>query len=394
MNVRIPWAIVIIALRLTSCSHSSPAPWTFEPHSRSVVSASSVQDLTLDSSSAPGMLVVYDDKGKSRVGYTMSHDGGDSFMHLIPVSDPGISVNAQAESSPTLAKIPTTIYTLWDQANAKGSSDIMLARSLSYGHSFDKPVRVNDEQTAFHGYSSVGAAPNGDAYAVWLDGRESGPSSETFAVYLARSKDQGASFEKNRRVGLTACPCCRPRIAFGARGEVYVAWREVFPGDIRDMVVATSRDGGDTFGPETRVSNDGWQLRGCPHSGPSIVQNGGRLYIAWLTEGREQHPRVQIAWSDDQGGRFHSPVTISGDILDPNHPVLSASEDGRVLIHLSGACKKGRWLMGPSHGPYGGSDGRSCIDPHAATDRGRFIKLSAHRGGNGRPGLHRLDATD
>jgi hypothetical protein len=62
----------------------------------------------------------------------------------------------------------------------------MLGRSLSYGHSFEKPVRVNDDQMAFHGYSSVGAAPNGDVYAVWLDGREEGASSETFAVYIGR----------------------------------------------------------------------------------------------------------------------------------------------------------------------------------------------------------------
>jgi hypothetical protein len=294
------------------------------------------------------MLVVYDDGGKSRVGYTMSHDGADTFMHVIPVSEPGASVNSEAESSPTLAKVPTAIYALWEQRSASGTSDLMLARSLSYGHSFDKPVRVNNDSMAFHGYSAVGAAPNGDVYVVWLDGREEGPSSETFAVYIARSTDNGASFEANHRVGRSACPCCRPRIAFGPNGEVYVAWRKDFPGDIREMVVSTSRDGGKTFAPEVRVAEDNWRLRGCPHSGPSIIQSGNRLYIGWLTEGHEQRPRIQLAWSDDQGSHFHAPITASSDSLDPNHPVLAASEDGRTLLVFQGRAKKADGSWSPS----------------------------------------------
>jgi hypothetical protein len=194
-------------------------------------------------------------------------------MPLIPVSEPGAGVQSHGENSPTLTTLPTAIYAFWEQEGSQGS-DLMLARSLSYGNNFDKPVRVTDNGTSFHGFSSVAAAPNGDVYAVWLDGREGGPSSETFAVYLTRSKDRGATFEKNRRVALSACPCCRPRIAFGAHGEVYVAWRKVFSGDVRDMVVSTSRDSGHTFSPEVRVADDGWQLRGCPDSGPSLAQNG------------------------------------------------------------------------------------------------------------------------
>jgi hypothetical protein len=348
VTARRSWTIPAAVLLAVSCNRSSPAPWAFEPRARALAAAASVHELAVDSSGTPAMLVVYDEDGKSRVGYTMSHDGGDNFMRMIPVSEPGASVSAQGESSPTLAKTPTAIYALWEQAESKGGSDLMLARSLSYGHSFDKPVRVNDDDAAFHGFSSVGAAPNGEVYAVWLDDREMGPSSETFAVYLARSNNQGASFEKNRRVALSACPCCRPRIAFGAQGEVYVAWRKVFAGDVRDMAVSTSRDGGETFAPEVRVADDGWQLRGCPHSGASMASSNGRLYVAWLTEGRERRPRIQLAWSDDQGGHFHAPLAVSGDSLDPNHPVLSASEDGRVLITFQARARKTDGSWGPA----------------------------------------------
>jgi hypothetical protein len=345
MTVWTRWAVVAIVLPAASCNRSVPAAWIFEPQPKGGVAVGSAQDIAVDSSGTPGMLLVYNEDGKSRVGYTMSHDGGDNFMHPIPVSDPDAYVSVQGETTPTLAKVPTAIYALWEQPGPKGENDLMLARSLTYGHSFDRPVRVNDEEKSFHGYSSVAASPDGDVYAVWLDARETTPSAETFAIYFARSRDQGASFEKNQRVALAACPCCRPRIAVGARGELYVAWRKVFAGDIRDMVVSTSYDGGNTFAPEVRVADDGWHLRGCPHSGPSMVESNGRLYVAWLTEGREQHPRVQLAWSDDEGRHFHTPLIVSGETLDPNHPVLSASEDGRVLVAFQGRTKKadGSW---------------------------------------------------
>lgn len=252
----ITWYVAVAMFVTTSCSRTMSPAWSYEPGSRAILSQASAQALAVDSSGALGMLVVYEDGGKSRVGYRISHDGADTFMHVVSVSEPGAAVNAQAESSPTLAKAPTAIYALWEQKSASGTSDLMLARSLSYGHSFEKPVRVNDDSTAFHGYSAVGTAPNGDVYVVWLDGREEGPSSETFAVYIARSTDRGASFEANHRIGTSACPCCRPRIVFGPNGEVYVAWRKDFPGDIRDMVVSTSHDGGKTFASEVRVAED------------------------------------------------------------------------------------------------------------------------------------------
>jgi hypothetical protein len=341
--------IPVATVFVTSCNHGSTTQYAFESHPRAVLSGQKLIDtrdpkLDISSSGMLSMLVVYQDGGNSRLGYTMSHDGGDNFMRLIPVSEPGASVSSHGENSPTLATTSTAIYSLWEQSRSKGGSDLMLARSLSYGQNFDKPVRVTDN-TAFHGFSSVSAAPNGDVYAVWLDGRDGGPSSETSAVYVARSKDRGATFEPNQRVALSACPCCRPRISFGAKGEMYVAWRKVFAGDVRDMVVSTSRDGGDTFAPEVRVADDGWQLRSCPDSGPALVQSGGRLYIAWLTEGREHLSRIQLSWSDDQGGHFHAPVAVSSDSLDPNHPVLTASEDGRVLLTFQARNKKtdGTW---------------------------------------------------
>lgn len=56
----------------------------------------------------------------------------------------------------------------------------------------------------------------------------------------------------------------------------------------------------------------------------------------WLTEGREQRPRIRLALSDDQGHSFSKPEDISGDILDPNHPVLRIALDDKLIAVFQG----------------------------------------------------------
>jgi hypothetical protein len=102
-----------------------------------------------------------------RLGYSMSHDGGDNFMPLIPVSANGANVSTHGESSPILATAPGGIYALWQQ----GRNELMFACSLSFGASFDAPVRIAGGDEAFHGFASVAAGPDGNPFAVWLDQR-------------------------------------------------------------------------------------------------------------------------------------------------------------------------------------------------------------------------------
>ncbi len=102
------------------------------------------------------------------------------------------------------------------------------------------------------------------------------------------------------------------------------------------MVVATSRDGGETFDPPVRVSEDNWEIKGCPHSGPSLLQVRDRLYIAWFTGGGDAEPGIRLSWSDDGGASFAPAVYVSSGIVYANHPVLSQAFDGRVLLLFEG----------------------------------------------------------
>ena len=311
--------------------------------------------LALRASGAVYMLAVQGGHGHSRLGLAISNDGGDSFAPPVPISAKEARVSSHGENSPSFAfGRSTEMYALWEESTGEGmGTNLMFARSLRFGHSWDDPLRVTDkEKPSTNAFSSMAVSPRGDVYAVWLDGRDRkmGPPG-TSAVYLAKSADRGATFGKNVRVATGVCPCCRPTLEFGSGGEVHVSWRHVFPGHIRDMVVATSSDRGATFSEPVRVAKDGWKINGCPHSGASMVSKGNRLYVTWYSDGDGSNPGVRLAWSDDGANSFSQPAVVSRDILDANHPALTLAGDGRLLLTFQGRdpVKKSGW--NPA-GPY------------------------------------------
>ena len=80
------------------------------------------------------------------------------------------------------------------------------------------------------------------------------------------------------------CYCCKTAIATDTSGGVYAAWRHVYEGNVRDIAFTKSSDGGRTFAPPVRVSDDNWVLDGCPENGPSmIVDADARVHVVWPT---------------------------------------------------------------------------------------------------------------
>lgn len=295
------------------------------------------------------LLAVTGGHNGSHLTMSVSNDGGDSFEPPVMISEPGASVSSHGENSPTLAINGIEFYALWEQNNEQGGTDLMFARSLRFGRKFDKPVRVTDkEKPSSNAFSYLGVAPNGDLYAVWLDGRD--PKSTmpgTSHVYLAKSTDKGATWSRNVSVAKNVCPCCRPMLAFGEQGEVFLAWRGVVEGDIRDMWLAASTDNGATFTPPARVAADNWKISGCPHSGASMIVKGKRLYVAWHSEGEGTNAGIRLAWSDDGGKSFARAAIVSGSVVDTNHPMLSMSEDGRMLMVFKGRDPRAKQSWGP-----------------------------------------------
>lgn len=265
-----------------------------------------------------------EDGEKININVVSSNDGGKTFSAPVKVNG-GLDSPAGLHASPSMALGPKgELYVAWTAARsgAEFAAEIRLARSADGGATFAPSVRVNqDTPPSSRGFESMAAGPDGTIYVVWLDGRENrhGVSS----TYFARSVDGGKTFMNERQIDTDSCPCCRTAVTVSPQGHIYAAWRKVFKGEIREIVVSRSSDGGAGFTAPAVVGNDGWEIAGCPHRGPALAASGGGLHVAWYTEGKENSPSVYTARSGDGGSSFSKTPLPWARGSFPDHPVMT-----------------------------------------------------------------------
>lgn len=273
------------------------------------------------------------EEGQVNQLYVVRLGAGDS--KPVRVNPDGLSIEA-LHHPPRLAVAPKgEVYLSWSSAKPipEGTlfaSDLRLSRSLDGGKSFSGHVRVNDDRPISHSFDGLAVAPDGTVLVSWLDSRAGGPNAGT---YLARVVDAGTRVDGIVKVGDDTCVCCRVDAAAGPGETVALIWRKVFPGDIRDMVLSTSRDGGRSFGAANLVSADQWRITACPHRGGSVAIDGrGRTYATWYTEGTQARPDLYFATSEDgkRWGPRRRLHTSSTSI--PDHARLAVTREGRAVI--------------------------------------------------------------
>jgi hypothetical protein len=271
-----------------------------------------------------------------------SQEGGDNVLYAarpgqgtpVRVNPPGTSVDS-LHQGPGMAVGPTgEIYLTWSSrrpvpVGGLFASDLLLSRSLDGGKTWDGPLRINDDVPTAHSFEGVAVTPDGTVIVAWIETRDG-----KAATFLARVGDRGARVAETLRLDTgETCVCCRVDVTAGPGDSVAVLWRKVFPENVRDMVVAGSRDGGRTFGAPVLVHADGWKISACPHRGGSLAADArGRLYAVWYTEATDGRPDVLFATSAD-GRKFSAPRrlhTATGSI--PDHMRLAVDAAGRGVV--------------------------------------------------------------
>ncbi|MCX5721672.1 MAG: sialidase family protein [Nitrospirae bacterium] len=278
-----------------------------------------------------------EDKDLRRVLYARTEKSGGPIGASVTVNQPTEAPYMRQEA-PALAVAGDDVFLTWALTHPKLTTDkpfsneLRLSRSTDGGKTFLPSILVNDdEQVIGHSFDSIHVAPDGVVHVAWIDGREGKKESGTF---VTRSLDHGRTVAKNLKVDENTCVCCRTSLTTGPDGTLYVAWRKILPGDLRETVVARSTDGGQTFTTPVIVGQDRWVFPGCPHRPASIgTDRLGRLYVVWYTEGVDETPAVFLAYSDDHGETF-SPkqkLNVSKGTF-PDHPQLAVDPEGRLVI--------------------------------------------------------------
>jgi hypothetical protein len=167
------------------------------------------------------------------------------------------------------------------------------------------PARTINEVRDAARFPIIEISPDGNVLLAWIDRRIDNPKPRQ--LYMMKLDSDGKELTKNHSVGEGLCECCKLGVAFADAGKtVYLVARQVDEKKIRNHVLRKSIDGGKTFAAPVLISNDGWQVPSCPHSGPSIGRDThGRLHVTWFTLGRsEKEAGIYYSVSNDHGKSF------------------------------------------------------------------------------------------
>ncbi|MCW8945295.1 MAG: glycoside hydrolase [Sedimenticola sp.] len=227
---------------------------------------------------------------------SQSVDEGKTFLPPVAVNTIPELIYSDGENRPKIAQGQQgEIYISWTQkAEGKYAGHIRFSRSLDGGKTFTAPIMVNDDLAPIsHRFDSMVVDQRGDISIAWIDKRDLAAAKKTnkpyagAAIYYAVSKDQGRSFEPNKKLADHSCECCRIAMDVDAYGRVIALWRHVYPTNIRDHAIAYLNDESNSASPfPVRATNDEWQVEGCPHHGPDLsVGRDNKIHLTWFTQG-------------------------------------------------------------------------------------------------------------
>jgi hypothetical protein len=261
---------------------------------------------------------------------------------------------------------PPEVTVFWLSRRASASV-LLTSRSTDGGRRFSNAEIVAGTDAAGNrGWQAMSASPDGRVRLAWLDHRRTAPAaganathhhhatSTTGTTVPANTADTvaaaqlsdlyfAASPDDPSPKALTAgvCYCCKTAMAHGADGTIYIAWRHVYPGNMRDIAFTVSRDGGQTFSAPVRVSEDHWSIAGCPDDGPSMtVDATGRVHVVWPTVVTASDGSMQksIFHSMTNDGQTFTPRVVipHGEAIQHNHPQVAATGADAIMVVWDG----------------------------------------------------------
>jgi hypothetical protein len=270
------------------------------------------------------------------------------------------------------------VHITWLQAFGTGNLSftepvpyVVAVRSDDKGRTFSAPVRVSDPARQRIGGPSPVVDAKGRLHVLYTDYKDNrrdfsalpGPAAESpFALVLATSTDGGKTFGPNSEVDTDVLPTRRfliylpefPQIAAGAGDDLYATWADGRNGD-DDVFLRRSSDGGRSWSAPVKVNDN--PADGTAQFLPKVALSpGGRVDVLFL-DGRNDPTKklldAYLATSDDHGKSFRN-IRMSAQSFDST--------------------------VGPTFGPAYGTDFGTKLGLASTDDRAYAVWTDTHLG--------------
>lgn len=274
--------------------------------------------------------------------YTTLEDGKWQAANNV-VTDPDMFVNwADIPSVVPLSAGNWLAHWMSKSADSTYAYDVKVSHSGDDGASWSEPMSPHDDGTPTeHGFVSISQSSDA-THLVWLDGRKMASEAtadkvDTGMTLRGAAVDVNGKLSNEQLIDKFVCDCCRTDTAITTSGRVAV-YRNRTAEEIRDIYITRHVDGAWQTG--VPLSDDGWEIAGCPVNGPAIVAEGDLVAVAWFTAANNQ-PVVQARISTDAGVSFGEPIIVSKlnvigqvniEILNENAIAISWLEKSRGAL--------------------------------------------------------------
>ena len=245
----------------------------------------------------------------------------------------GLQMHAESMAKVGISK-QGTLYAVYRRkdVNAKSRYGGYLYYSVSKdkGASWSSEKKlVIDKQSTSQSFFDIALLPNGELGMIWLDSRKPIDKKHKGKTVYFASTNANFSFANEKPIAGSTCECCRTDLYVDSNNTIHIAYRNLidksepnFDGigtmEIRDMYYAFSKDNGKTFSKSQPISQDNWHINGCPHTGPSLVNNGKNLAAVWFT-GKENEEGIYYAIKNKNEFKAKKLISKTG-----HHPQMTA----------------------------------------------------------------------
>lgn len=309
--------------------------------------------------------------------HALSRNAGKNWTRPVPISKPGDSpVLSKRGNDVQLAVRGRDLVATWQQqGELPGTGPLAIAWSQDGGQRWSRGENpVHGDSTNNQSYPDLTVDPYGRFHLVWLDDREE--NGNTQGLRHALSADRGRRWQSETTIDLDVCTCCWNRAVSLPDRSIAVLYRGNHP---RDMRVATREPKRGTWMVRGTVGSFDWQFEGCPHCGGGLVAlgtpNGPALHsVVWT--GKPGSAGLYYLGSANAGAAWSSPLAVAD--APSREADIAATSRAVMVVYTSPGANGATPIVARRSNDHGGHWGEpvTVSGPEAAADHPRVIAVA------------------